>query len=220
MRKLPLIEPGKGGNSPETNSAKPADVSRQPSQPLKGRMLDAATATDRLLDFLPPLDVGNPETFIAGITAIFASYPLEVIVLAVDPVKGIPSRTDRPTLKLITDVCEEFYDPIRRRLEYEERERARLAAPALLPRPPRTPEQQAAIDAQVAEARAKFNIPDGYRKKAADLPPSADAPYEAAVPRTHDDGKHAQRIAADLAARAARNKTMTTPEESHEHGGA
>lgn len=221
MRNLPLIEPGKGGNSPETISAKPAGASKQPSQPLTGRMLDAATATDRLLDFLPPLDVGNPETFIAGITAIFASYPLEVIVQAVDPVKGIPSRTDRPTLKLITDVCEEFYDPIRRRLEYEERQRARAAEPVLLPRPPRTPEQQAEIDALVTSARAAFGIPpQGLRRPAVKLPPSADAPYDADVPRTRDDGKHALRIAADLAARAAHNKSLTTEEENHDHGSA
>jgi hypothetical protein len=181
--------------------------------------MEAAKATDRLLDFLPPLDVGNPETFIAGITAIFASYPLEVIALAVDPVKGIPSRTDRPTLKLITDVCDEIYDPIRRRQEYDERERARAAAPALLPRPPRTAEEQASIDAQVEGWRASAGIPpEGLHRQPVKLPPSADAPYDADVPKTRDDGRHGQRIAADLAARAARNQATATPGESHDSG--
>jgi hypothetical protein len=219
MRQLPLIEPGKGGSSPETTFVKPAESSKPESPIMTERLMEAAKATDRLLDFLPPLDVGNPETFIAGITAIFASYPLEVIALAVDPVKGIPSRTDRPTLKLITDVCDEIYDPIRRRQEYDERERARAAAPVLLPRPPRSAEQQAEIDAQVAAARAAIGIPlDGLVRRPVYLPPSSDAAYGAAVPRTLDDGNHARRIAADLAARAARNKTSQQQDEDHEHG--
>ena len=184
-----------------------------------------------MLDFLPPLDVGNPKVFIAGITAIFASYPVEVMEAAVDPVKGIPARTDRPTLKLITEVCEEIYDPIRRRAEYEDRQRARDSAPALLPRPPRSAAQQAVIDAQVASARSALGIPPAGLKKYRELlppsaeipmlPPSAEMPMlppSADSPTLRDDGKHASRIAADLAARAARNQA-TTQEDSHEHRG-
>jgi hypothetical protein len=108
---------------------------------------------------LPPLDVGDPEAFMAATVTIFASYPLEVMQGALHPLKGIPGRSDRPTLRLIKMVCDEIYAPILREKEREEREHQRAkTARYILPRPKRTPEQQARIDALVAETMKIFPI--------------------------------------------------------------
>lgn len=144
----------------------------------------------------------------AGVVAIFASYPPAVMEAAVDPVRGIPSRTDRPTLKLIKEACEEIYQPM---LEEQRRKdgvgQARLAIGP--PRRKRTPEEQARADALADEARAAFGIVPGQAvKREIDLPPSADAPLRSYAPELRNDGQHARRIAADLAARAKRNRTM------------
>jgi hypothetical protein len=79
----------------------------------------AAEAVDRLLDLFPPLDVGNPRAFIAGLVAIFANYPAEVWKYVVDPVHGLPGRTARPTLYDLKTVCDEFYEPLARQIARE-----------------------------------------------------------------------------------------------------
>jgi len=101
---------------------------------------------DAMFDRLPPLDVGDPETFIAETVAIFLEYPDEVVQKAV---RDIPRRSDRPTLRLIKAACDELFAPIAR-----EHERPKVVPE--LPRPPRTPEQQARIDKQVTEARRQI----------------------------------------------------------------
>lgn len=129
----------------KTDSEKPT----QPSTPVSPQMRRAKRAVSRLLKFYPPLDVGNPEVFIAGIVSIFAQYPTELMAAAVDP-RGIPRRLKNLTnLAAIEEVCRDLYAPIARQME-----RDRIAnAPRALPRPKRTPEEQAKIDAQVAAAR-------------------------------------------------------------------
>lgn len=104
---------------------------------------------DRLLSFYPPLDVGDPQVFITGIVTLLAQYPAELMAAAIDP-RGIPARVRTlNSLAVIKQVCDELYAPIARRIE-----RDRIAnAPRALPRPKRTPEEQARIDAQVAAAR-------------------------------------------------------------------
>ena len=165
------------------------------TEPTSPEIRTARLATERLFNLLPPLDVGDPREFIAATVAILARFPAEVMMRAIDPVEGIPSRTDRPTLKLIKSVCEEFHGPIVRE---EARERAVLAAslerPA--PRAPRTAEQQAAIDAQVAAWRRERG-----------LPPNG-------VPRRGEFAREARwsqppitkSVLADLEARKARNE--------------
>lgn len=94
----------------------------------------------------------------AGTVAIFATFPVEVMRAAVDPANGIPGRTDRPTLKVIKAVCEEIYAPIERRMERERAlEEHRRALPP--PREERTPEQQACIDASVADLKRRLAAP-------------------------------------------------------------
>jgi hypothetical protein len=152
---------------------------------------------DKLFDLLPQLDVGDPESFIAGTIAILAEYPADVMLAAIDPVRGIPSRTDRPTLRLIKAVCEELYAPIARE---EERARARESASQEPKRPPRTAEQQAGIDQQIIEARAALGIPcRGLpRRIGGRIPP---------------DGDRSPHLQADLEARKARNEARRAIEQ-------
>ncbi len=103
------------------------------------------------MNFYPPLDVADPKEFIAGIVALLAQYPAELISVAVDPAGGIPARLKYlNSLAAIKEVCGELYEPIVRRMTRE----AALNAPRALPRPKRTPEEQARIEAQVAAWRA------------------------------------------------------------------
>lgn len=210
MDKLSNIVQRMDGKPRETNSARRTQLSKSTTaQPESAQMTAAKQATERLLDLLPPLDVNEPEAFIAAIVAIFANYPPAVMASAIDPVRGIPSRADRPTLKLVKAVCEEIYGPM---VEAQQRadgvRQARLAIGP--PRRKRTPEEQARADALADAARAEFGILPGMSaKREVVLPPSADAPISIRAPALRDDGRHATRIAADLAARAARNRNQT-----------
>ncbi len=111
-------------------------------------------ATGKLFRFLPPLDVDDPRHFMAAVASILAEYPEQVINAAVCPT-GIPARSDRPTLRLVKQVCDEILEPVRREWERRAAERdARQSLPP--PRRPRTPEEQARVDAQVARARREL----------------------------------------------------------------
>lgn len=173
-----------------------------------------------MFNLLPPLDVSDPQAFIAGTIAIFASYPVEVMQAAVDPTNGIPGRTDRPTLKTIKAVCEEIYAPIERRIERERAaEEHRRALPP--PRVERTPEQQARIEASVAELKRKLASPppepvgkqraaDGQRKPIV-IAPDAKRPSD--LTRAELDAALGVRpdhaIAADMAEQSARRLQST-----------
>lgn len=160
-----------------------------------------------MFDLLPPQDVGDPKAYLAAIAAILAGYPEAVQEMAVI---GVPTRSSRPSLELIKSVCDELYEPMLRDLERAERTKSRFRA---LPRPPRSPAEQAAIDAQVAAVRKEFGIPDrGLDPKPVHLPPSADAKYHAPVHQPRADGKHALRVQAELDARRARRETESQTE--------
>lgn len=102
-----------------------------------------------MFDLLPPQDVGDPKAFLAAMIALFSEYPSEVGDRAVFE---IPKHTDRPTLKVAKCVLDDIYEPIAMRLRREQAEQQTKA----LPRPPRTAEEQAKIDEQVAAARRRF----------------------------------------------------------------
>jgi hypothetical protein len=104
--------------------------------------------------------VGDPAAFMTAAGAIFAGFPDVVVERAITT---IPMRSDRVTLKLIKSVCDELYAPMLRDIE---REQARRSVVKMLPRPPRTPEEQARIDAQVADVRNRLGIPaEGLRRR-------------------------------------------------------
>lgn len=199
-----ILAPLRDGKLPATISEQPAPTSSEPSRPLKGRAMNAAKAVDRLFDLLPPLDVGDPKAFMASVAAIFSLYPDAVVEAAVGGPRGIATRTDRPTLKFIKEVCEEFYAPILRDAERE----AIRNQPKLLARPPRTADEQAKIDKQVCDFRKRFGIPD-HTKREPVMPPSADLPYYSPVSTVVADGKHAERVNASLEERRARNEAAS-----------
>ena len=131
------------------------------SAPVSPQMKLAKTMAERLFKLLPPLDVIDPESFMAETISFLSGYPIEVMERAAHE---IPRRTDRPTLRLIKAACDELLEPIDRELERRwASESHRLGA---LPRPKRTPEQQARIDAQVAVARQQLGIPEGAKTRA------------------------------------------------------
>lgn len=114
---------------------------------------------DRLFDLLPPQDIGEPEAFLAAASALFANYPAEIGEQAAFE---IPQRSDRPTLKLMREVLDEFAE--RAMTAQNTRERARQLPPPA--RKPRTPEEQARVDAAVEELRKRHGIPPGGLKRA------------------------------------------------------
>ncbi len=77
------------------------------------------------------------------------------------------------------------------------RQQAEESRRLALPRPKRTPEEQARIDAQVTEARARFGIPsEGLPPKGARRRPPPDDPHlgeRIAADLTHRRGVNAQR---------------------------
>jgi hypothetical protein len=150
----------------------------------------------KLFRRLPALDVIDPEEFITGTIAIFARYPEEVLVNAIDPVKGIPGRADKPTLKFIKAVCDEYHAPAAASIA---RQRAMESYLSSLPPPrePRTPEQQARVDASIAE----------WHRRRTTLEP---APIRIGTKhgRRHSS-EHAARVVADLAERARRRLQST-----------
>lgn len=151
--------------------------------------------------------------FIAGIAAIFAQYPPELVEIAIDPGQGIPAQL-RPTALNLADInriCANLYEPIGDRIERERAAKShRLALPA--PSEPVTEESRARVAAMHAEAKAVLGAP--LRKDHRAKGPIAFEMNGKLTLRPNDmDGKHASRIAADLEKRRARNAAM---ERSHD----
>lgn len=166
------------------------------------QMSSAKVAVDLMLDLvLIPDFVGNARAYIAKIVQIFSEYPEAVMMKAAHV---IPERSPRPTIDLVRKVLDELHAPI---LREEERERAREQARLLLPppNPERTPEQQARIDALVAETRKQLGIPEDG------LPPKPPQP-----PPQPPNADYMHRIAADLAARKARNDLLAAEQKPPE----
>lgn len=138
------------GNSLVTPSEAPAASSRKASKPTPHQKA-AKMAVDRLFDLLPAQDIGNPEVFLAACVALFAEQPPDIMQKATFE---IARRSDRPTLKLIADVLDEFNE---RALEMQ-RVKERMLPPP--PRAPRTPEEQARIDKLVSDTRRAFGLPE------------------------------------------------------------
>lgn len=108
----------------------------------------AAKATDRLFAWCKMPDTGDPRVYLAGAAAIIAEYPQEVMDAIADPRTGTRVLKDYPSLRDIRAACEELNAPLER-----EAERPRSLSPP--PRRPRTPEQQARVDAQVSDGKMR-----------------------------------------------------------------
>lgn len=161
------------GDAPQTNSV-PALL------PMPEIRVLAATAASDLVDLLPPQDFPDPKKVMAAIAAILANYHQRVIAAA--PL-AIAKRTDRLTLKIVTEVCDELQAPISRAL----RRADVLALPS-----PCGPANEVR-DAQVAD----------YERRIRPLITAALQPVLPARVEPVPDGKHYGRIKADLDRRRA-----------------
>lgn len=133
MLKFVPLDPPMDGRNPVTPSEPHAPNSTSRLSPFQEA---AAKATDDLFRFCEPLDVGEPEAFLAAVIGIFLEFPIEVMKLVSDPVRGLPSRVRRPHLTDIRKACEEAYAPIARQLKRERVavDRKLLAPPAAVPK--------------------------------------------------------------------------------------
>ncbi len=204
MEKLRLLT-----TSPRTTS----DERKPPSTPVSPQIRLAKMMAAKLFNFLPPLDIGEPENFIAAVVSILAKYPGDVMMAAIDPADGIPSRTDRPTLRLIKEVCEEYYAPIAREAR---RARAQQEALPLPPRRQRTPVEQAAVDEKVAAMRRELGIPtDGLPRRGAQAPPLPwERPSDKSLPAPREERPLGKGLLAELEARRARNQAREPSDDS------
>lgn len=168
------------GKSIATTDETPSQSSERASRPLSEHQIAAGKAVNRLFGQLPPIAVPDPRGFLARATECFAAYPEE----AWAPASRLVLKTRiTPLICHLEEALAAAYESIERRIE---RARARaLPPPASVPR---TPEQQAAIDAQVETARRELNAPEGI----------------ALQRRRGHDGKHGHRIADDLLAKRQR----------------
>lgn len=207
MQHLPMIHPGQPSKDHETNSGSLAPSSNDTSLVVTSPQMKAAARwVDRMLDFLPALDVGNPEVWIAAAIEEFAKYPEEVMAATA---REIPRRTDRPTQKAIAALLAEYFEPYERQIERERANRSFLRA-LPPPRVERTEDDQKRIDEKVRDARVRLGIPpEGLARRQPVLPPSADAPYYAPVHVGRGDGKHAERVRVQLEASRARRETSS-----------
>jgi hypothetical protein len=117
------------------------------------RRINAARLVEQMFKNLPPQDIGDAETFLTSAVTLFERYAPDVAETAVFE---IVTKTPRPTLDVMKTVLDELTS---RSIERESRNDKKMRAlPHIAPRAKRTPEEQARVDAQVAELRSAFGI--------------------------------------------------------------
>jgi hypothetical protein len=131
-------------------------------------------------------DEVEPRAFSIEATRAFADYPAEIWEEAIT---AIARATKRPHIDDIARALEVAYEPVERALERRRLDERRVLEPP--PRKKRTPEEQAKVDAHVAEV---WRLIGPLRRKAW------------VRPSDPGDGQHAERVMADLAARKARQE--------------
>lgn len=184
----------KAGNNRATTGAALRPNSAPQLMPLTERQVLGAKAAKELVDLMGPQDVTNPKAFMVGIAAVFSKYHQAVIAAA--PVE-IASRFNKLTLKNVTDVCDELQDPISRKFE---RDRAAAQHQALLLEAPARPTQEER-DAAIAD----------YETRVKPVLTSAMQTIPSARVERAYDGRHFDRIKADLDARRAKNEQAQAP---------
>jgi len=99
----------------------------------------AAARATLLFGYYPRNEANDPEIFIAGATAMLASYPEIVVERVCDPIRGLPSKNKfLPALAEIRTACElemTWHDAVERRAI----SRAHTAAVLAKLEPPPTP---------------------------------------------------------------------------------
>jgi hypothetical protein len=112
FQKIQTHIPEATSDAAATEVVKPTLHSDAESQRRSEKLANVAEAVNRLLKFYPPLDGDDPETFITGIIAVLAEYPLELVEIATVP-GGIPKRLKYlNNLAAIREICDELFAPM------------------------------------------------------------------------------------------------------------
>ncbi|SDQ99236.1 hypothetical protein SAMN05519103_00332 [Rhizobiales bacterium GAS113] len=150
-----------GSKGSLTMPARPAGLQCSPSV--------ASDAARQLLGFFRKGDAEDPDTYVAGLAAVLAKYPPDVVRAVAGPY-GIAGKTKfLPTLSEVRDACEEAMRP---RYEAAAREAERKRIEAQLEERRKWQEGQKLADPQrIKRVRDKFDadmvaidIATGYRK--------------------------------------------------------
>lgn len=152
-------------------------------------------AVDILFSWCRMPDVPDVRVYLVGAAAIFDEYPAQVGQTLADPRTGTRLLKQFPSLFDLRDVCDKAYEPIERELQRErakDSHRLGLAAPA---KPDEERRTEQLID---YETRIKPALLSGIQY------------IEAGPVVKPSDGRHWNRIAADVAARKARNEARGT----------
>ena len=130
------------------------------SHPSERQIEMAKAAARRLIEFYHSIAASNPETYAAGLVALFATYPEHLVAEAIDPVNGLPSQCEYlPTIAKV----KAFLEP--RRIEWQQyQDRLERFNRKRLPEPPRDPEES-------------VRILDGYNKLIATLKSGMPPPW-------------------------------------------
>jgi hypothetical protein len=141
-------------------------------------------------------DVADPRVYLVGAAAILDEYPQAVRDAIADPRSGTRLLKPFPSLHDLRAACDVAYEPIERDLMRTRARSKNLTLPA-----PSKPDE-ATRDAQVEdyETRIKPMLRSALTKIAPD-------PNERQRP---PDGRHYDRIKADLEARRARSELEST----------
>lgn len=163
-------------------------------------------AVDLLFSWCRMPDVPDARVYLAGAAAIFDEYPAQVGQILADPRTGTRLLKPYPSLHDLREACDLAYEPIGRAVA---RERA-AASHRLGLAPPAKPDQ-ARRDEQVAdyETRIKPVLQAAFQR----IDP-------ARLPVGPGDGRHIQRIAADLERRRAVNEVMSGSTDPPNHSNA
>lgn len=96
-----------------------------------------------LLGQWPSQKPNDPETYIAGVVAVLAEYPAEVVAIVTDPRRGLATRCKfLPTIAELTEALEGEMRP--HRMAWQQEREKRIALPRYEP-PKRTDAEKARI---------------------------------------------------------------------------
>ena len=151
-------------------------------------------------------DAADGRIYLAGAVAILADYPPAVMEAIADPRTGTRVLKDYPMLSDLRRACDELNAPfVREVARHAAHESQLVLAPAS--RLPRTPEQQARIDAQLSDQKMRLI-------RGGSLAHNQHAIRQAPLPTPVGDGpmssERRARLLADLAERKARNEAQQT----------
>lgn len=161
-------------------------VTTWPATSLKN--CNASKAADRariMLGCYRKAEAGDPEIYTTAVIAVLMRYPDSVVMAVTEPATGLPSKLKwLPAIAEIREACDEAMEPIlrerQRRRDLEAQRQLRLAGPTE-PRP------------TLEEIEAKLGRKLGFKR----IP---------AAPVERNDGGHASRALADIAARKWRRE--------------